>query len=466
MLEPDPRIVAELYRTKRDASFARTSQRLAVLVLAQWVLAVLVAVTLSPLVQKGEVTGLYHVWVAVIAGGLVTAIPVYLTRTRPSAAITRYATAVAQMVWSGLYIHLLGGRIESHFHVFASLALLALYRDWRVLVPATIVILADHVVRQLFWPESVFGISNPEWWRTIEHALWILLEDAILIAGCMFAARETYRSAHTEVAMAVLSEQEATKSHELQTALDRVEILREAQLRTEKLAAIGQLAASVGHELRNPLAAIRNANTYIIKKLQNSDEPRVKQFGQLIESELDVCAKIISDLLDFARERPLVLAPTPLRDLVEEVCAMVSTTSTVSLRNHVPGDLAVPTVDRDQFRQMIFNIVLNAVEAIEATEPRDSAHVTIAADKPGASWRLTIQDDGPGIPGDVVSRIFEPLFTTKIKGTGLGLAIVASIVERHGGTIDVDSAPGRGTKLVIEWTTPERVSPPTAMTAA
>lgn len=117
---------------------------------------------------------------------------------RPGARITRYTIAIGQMLMSALLIHLTGGRIETHFHVFGSLAFLAFYRDWRILVPATIVVAADHFVRGLFWPESVYGVLAASQWRWLEHAGWVLFEDAVLFVAIKNQLAEMWDSArHT-----------------------------------------------------------------------------------------------------------------------------------------------------------------------------------------------------------------------------------------------------------------------------
>src|SRR5262245_34227174 len=141
-----------------------------------------------------------HLQIAVVFGGLLNALPIALILTRPGSDLTRYVIAVAQMLWSGVLIHLTGGRIETHFHVFGSLAILSFYRDWRVLLFATITIAADHFARFLFFPESVFGTFHPEWWRVLEHVGWVLFEDVMLVIACTRARRMTWR----------LSEREAT----------------------------------------------------------------------------------------------------------------------------------------------------------------------------------------------------------------------------------------------------------------
>ena len=138
----------------------------------------------------------------------------------PGRLVTRYTMAVAQMLTSALLIHLTGGRIETHFHVFGSLAFLALYRDWRVLVPAAGVIIADHLLRGVFWPQSVFGVVDVAVWRALEHSGWVLFEAAVLARACrrsrqevrqvathtveLEASRERYRACVAESANAVV----------------------------------------------------------------------------------------------------------------------------------------------------------------------------------------------------------------------------------------------------------------------
>src|SRR5205823_66512 len=122
-----------------------------------------------------------HVWAALFLGGAISALPILLAVTRPGHLSTRYTVAVGQMLMGALLIHLTGGRIETHFHVFGSLAFLSFYRDWRVLIPATIVVAADHLLRGVFWPQSVYGVLTASEWRWLEHAGWVLFEDTFLL---------------------------------------------------------------------------------------------------------------------------------------------------------------------------------------------------------------------------------------------------------------------------------------------
>ena len=188
-----------LFAARLGAHVGRIDRLFAHLMVVQWFFGVVLAVLLSPLAWAGKTHVIHmHVYIAVLFGGLLSAMPVALAIFRPAWLVTRMAIACAQMMWSGLLIHLSGGRIETHFHIFVSLAFLALYRDWRVLVPATVIVVVDHVVRQLLWPESIFGVLAPEPWRFLEHTAWVVFEDAILIISCIGAQREMRRTAEQQ----------------------------------------------------------------------------------------------------------------------------------------------------------------------------------------------------------------------------------------------------------------------------
>jgi serine phosphatase RsbU (regulator of sigma subunit) len=182
---------AQLFDERFAANARRVDRLFTYLLLLQWGFGVLLSVTLSPYAWQGKTQVLHaHVLIATVLGGLVTSVPVILGFTRPGWVGTRMVIAVAQMVWSALLIHLTGGRIETHFHVFGSLAFVSFYRDWRVLVPATVVVATDHLMRQVLWPESVFGILAPESWRFLEHAGWVVFEDVFLVLACVGGVKE------------------------------------------------------------------------------------------------------------------------------------------------------------------------------------------------------------------------------------------------------------------------------------
>ncbi|HEU4405966.1 MAG TPA: ATP-binding protein [Polyangiaceae bacterium] len=236
---------------------------------------------------------------------------------------------------------------------------------------------------------------------------------------------------------------------ESKRAIEQIKEAQEAKIRTERLAAVGQLAASIGHDIRNPLGAVTNAFYYIAKKVRASPlagEPRIAQFIGIVEKELKAATGIVSDLLDFARERPPALVACPLAPLVDDAFSVVPRPANVRLANEVPDTLPVPDLDKDQFRQVVVNLVQNAAEAIPAGRP---GLVRVGGAAEGGEIVLTVADDGEGIPDEIVGKIFEPLFTSKVKGTGLGLSIVANTVKRHRGSVTVQSARGVGTTFTV-----------------
>jgi hypothetical protein len=183
------------------------------LLLGQWAVAIVIAVTLSPYAWSGKQRLLNsHVPLAIVLGGVLTSLPAYLAFRRPSEPITRHVIAVAQMLWSALLIHLTGGRIETHFHVFGSLAFLAFYRDYRVLLTATLVVASEHFLRGALYPESIYGVANPEWWRFLEHAFWVLFCDAFLMLSCYRGVKEIRELAEQGALMEALAESAWTES--------------------------------------------------------------------------------------------------------------------------------------------------------------------------------------------------------------------------------------------------------------
>jgi hypothetical protein len=190
-----------------DRVHRQTDRMFMWLMIAQWIFGVIVALAFSPYGWSGKVRSVHmHVPIAILLGGALSGLPIALILMRPGSAVTRHVVAAAQVMWSALLIHLSGGRIETHFHVFGSLAFLAFYRDWRVLITATILVAADHFIRGLLWPESVYGIVNPEWWRFLEHAFWVVFADTFLILSCLRGVHEIEKLAERQAQFEALSE--------------------------------------------------------------------------------------------------------------------------------------------------------------------------------------------------------------------------------------------------------------------
>ena len=210
----------ELRDEQMNARRAKVDRVFALLLVVQYLAGIAAAFAVSPYAWQGKERVLHlHVWVAIAAGAGITILPVLLAWLKPGAPITRHVIAASQMLSSALLIHLTGGRIETHFHVFGSLAFLAFYLDWKVIITATVVIAADHFARGIYWPESVYGVINPEWWRFLEHAGWVIFEDVFLIWACIFGTREIETAAVRQAQVEHLSEQEQLKTAALEMAL-------------------------------------------------------------------------------------------------------------------------------------------------------------------------------------------------------------------------------------------------------
>lgn len=213
----------------------------------------------------------------------------------------------------------------------------------------------------------------------------------------------------------------------------------------EKLATIGQFAASMGHELRNPLGVIESSLFLLRQHLgAAASAPDVAKHLARIEGEVARSNKTIRDLLDLARNRPPRRLRTEVIKLVEAAVRSASLPATIALEVS-PGvaTLAIDA-DPDQVQQVLINLLTNAAQAMPG-----GGRVTIDGEStPNGETRLRVRDDGPGVPAEARYRIFDALFTTKAKGSGLGLALCRRILEAHGGTIELEKTP-KGASFVL-----------------
>jgi signal transduction histidine kinase len=212
----------------------------------------------------------------------------------------------------------------------------------------------------------------------------------------------------------------------------------------ERLATIGQFAASIGHELRNPLG-VMESSLYILRQRlgETAEVAAVAKHLDRIGAEVKRASKTIHDLLDLARSRPPQKRTTPVRELVDVAAEMALLPAAVTLESSVPAELTAD-VDADQVRQVLANLFTNAAQALKGR-----GHIWVEGQRLGdGGTRLRVHDDGPGIPPEHRPRVFEALYTTKAKGSGLGLALCRRIMEAHGGTIELEKAPGGASFLL------------------
>ena len=216
--------VESLYQEQRHSRHVKGDRMFAVLMIAQWVFAIVLAVLVSPYTWDGTTRQFHpHLYAAVFMGGGIALFPVLLAVYLPGRNITRHVIVASQMLWSALFIHLTGGRIETHFHVFGSLAFVAFYFEWPLLVTATVVVAGDHLIRGLLYPESVYGIPNPEWWRFLEHAGWVVFENIVLGWSCLIGLREMRATAVRQAQVESLMESEEAKTAALEMVLKELQ---------------------------------------------------------------------------------------------------------------------------------------------------------------------------------------------------------------------------------------------------
>ena len=237
--------------------------------------------------------------------------------------------------------------------------------------------------------------------------------------------------------------------------------LREAQdaiIRSEKLAAIGQLASSVAHELRNPLGVIKNALYYFEMLELGKDNADIKENMDIMSKEIENSNKIISDLLEFSRIKKPSLHSENINIIVKEILNRIEKRPDIEIITELEDTLPNIKVDALQIQQVFYNIATNAVQSMNKGGRLMITTALITANKKladigvskSAEISVSFKDTGSGISKENLDKIFSPLFSTRPKGTGLGLSVCASLIEGHAGTIEVQSEVEKGTTFVVK----------------
>jgi two-component system sensor histidine kinase HydH len=238
--------------------------------------------------------------------------------------------------------------------------------------------------------------------------------------------------------------------------LSNLRALETQLLRAEKFATVGVLAAGIAHEIGTPLGVVRGRAEYVLGKL-GAAHPQAAGVGVIIE-QIDRVSRTIRQLLDFSRLQPTAVRPVllgPLLRDVSELLRLEAERRQVRLEWELPEGVPAIAADPDQLQQVLVNLTLNACDACGA-----GGRVRLSAAAPdgtaSGAWglvSLTVRDDGCGIPPESLNQVFDPFFTTKKRGqgTGLGLTVVAHVVRNHGGRVELESEPGRGTSVTVLW---------------
>jgi signal transduction histidine kinase/DNA-binding response OmpR family regulator len=448
-----------LFATHQQTIYRRTNRLFAGLLAFQWVAAVGAALIISPRTWIGVRSEIHiHVWAAILIGGLISLPPIALALFRSDKCLTRHIIAIAQMMTSALLIHVTGGRIETHFHVFGSLAFLSFYRDWRVLIPATIVVAADHFLRGIYYPESVYGVITASEWRFLEHAGWVVFENVFLIAACVRGTTE----------MRQISERTA----EMMQARLSAETAR--TIAEDASRAKSEFLANMSHEIRTPLNGVIGMVDLL---LSSGLDERQERYGRVARTSADSLLSLINAILDFSKIEAgkIELAETDfdlgltVEDTIEMFAGRAGQKG-IELAAHIDPILR-PSVrgDQDRLRQILVNLVNNAIKFT------DHGHVIVRVTRAGedaasgtVTARFEVADSGIGIPQERMDRLFKSFSqvdsstTREYGGTGLGLAISKQLVELMGGSIGVNSVHGQGSTFwfTIKLTRSASMPPP------
>ena len=359
-----------------DVQRRRTSRIFVWLMLAQWIGAALAALVVSPLTWIGAQQRVHeHVLIAVVMGGALALPPIMLALREPTSARTRHVVAVSQMLFSGLLIHLMGGRIETHFHVFGSLAFLAFYRDVRVLLTATLVVGLDHLVRGLYLPLSVFGSTDVSRWRWLEHVAWVAFEDVVLVLWCVQGVRELRRIASDRVRLERQNEEIEEQVRERTASLEQTtDALRESEWRTNEALrevraannAKSEFLANMSHEIRTPMTAILGFADLLTEPHQSAEQRA--ESVHTIRRNGEHLLTIINDILDLSRiesgRMQVEAIPCSPKRLCEEVGSLMQVRAqTKGVLLEVRCDDRIPAIVSDplRLRQVLVNLVGNGI---------------------------------------------------------------------------------------------------------
>ncbi|CAH2030393.1 two-component system sensor histidine kinase NtrB [Trichlorobacter ammonificans] len=303
------------------------------------------------------------------------------------------------------------------------------------------------VVSIVYAPHILF-----QWGGTLtvemEKYLEILLYNVVGAVTGLLAQREQERAEELRKTAQGLEH----SYRKLEEQSERIIAIEEQLRRAERLSTLGEMAAVLAHEVRNPLASLRGSAEILRDDYRPGDAKY--EFLDMQIRETERLNRVVEEFLRMARSRPTDLKPCRLREELETIITLTvgeARKRQVALALLPGGDSATVLADGDKLRQAFLNVVINA---LQATPP--GGNVTIAIADNGRE--VCFSDTGPGIPPEALERIFEPFFTTKQDGTGLGLAVTRKIIEAHGGTLAVESEAGQGTTVVVRLPEPEEVA--------
>lgn len=233
------------------------------------------------------------------------------------------------------------------------------------------------------------------------------------------------------------------RSRELEKTLDKVQSIQKDLISAEKFATIGRLSSSVAHELRNPLASIKNIS-YFLLKMGNYTNEKEKKMIQMLSDEVVRANKIITELLDYSKTKQINKLEIDVGVLIDKAIKSVPVAENIKVIDQ--SGRFIVSVDPDRIVQVLINLIANARDAMPQTGGTITLSSSVSTDN---KFMIKVSDTASGMTDETIAKLFEPLFTTKLKGIGLGLPIVKEIIEAHGGVITVTSKVGVGTEFIV-----------------
>lgn len=507
---------AELFAIERKRDCAEIDRLFMWLMVLQWIAAIVIAVVVSPTTWIGETSYLHvHVPIAVVFGGIISIPPIFMAIMYPGDSRTRLTVAIAQGAWSCLLIHLTGGRLETHFHAFGSLAFLASYRQWRLLIVTCVIITLDHIIRGSLWPISVYGVAVDSTYRFLEHAAWLTWINVFLIRSCIHqfsdSLRASERQAKLEHTNLVIEERIQQRTQQLALANRDLEREFEEHQKTQqqreqafsdlalasRKAGMAEVATGVLHNVGNVLNSVNVSTNLLTANNRQSRISRLVQATEIIQkhksdlgtfitedkqgkhfpamlrqltealveeqeerteellalsNNLEHICEVVSFQQSYATEK-VVLEQIEICELVEDALK-INTVKKFGNQFKVVREFAArPTVNVDKHKvlQVLINLVSNARHSL-VDSGRSDGVMTVSVEESEEKVFVHIEDNGVGIAPEDASRIFEHGFTTKESGHGFGLHSSALAAQTMGGSLTMHSAgSGKGAKFTITF---------------
>lgn len=442
---------AEIFENYYHALAVKIDRLFACVFAFQWCLAIVFAFFISPQTWIGNTSQVHlHVYAAIFLGGVIAALPIGMVLYKPGTAINRYVIAVAQMLFSTLLIHLSGGRIETHFHVFGSLAFLAFYRDFRPLLVATIMTAADHLLRGLYWPESVYGVLTAVPLRALEHTAWVVFEDIFLLISMKNGHDELKAIAkhqtQVESTLANVEQLVQTRTSELFTSQQKILEQQQSLVATSKMSALGEMAGGVAHEINTPLTVISMRIEFMEEALISGKTETIDFMKSIvaIKQTTQRIAKIVQGLRSFARDGSQApMTSTLVSQLIDDTlsfCNQKFSSHGVVIEVIRNADFEKLEIEcrTIELSQVLLNLLNNAYDAIENCSEK---WIQIGVCENNDNVEISVTDAGTGLPKEIQDKLMQPFFTTKEigKGTGLGLSISKGIINSHNGQLFLDT---------------------------